>query len=533
MLRIQCSLLAVLLVLLPYFVWAEDAQEVSGYEDAFDLLRNTAQPGYRGDTVEDAIARFFERGKVDEGTYPPSEMWERGMDLRRTKPPQVGISGRVFFKYSDNDISQIEKWEHEYEFNLKYLDWDAYFRFSDVNPDPHMADPFRWEKGRVRYRGDGYKVTAGSLSQLFGRGLALNMYEDRILDFDNEIEGAKVEAEIGNADATVLWGGRKDRSDLHHSTVGAARVEFPVADGVDMGVHAVRVEFPSDYFTVETPDLFDYELLGADVDIRAGDFNLYAETVELKRNAHELAQSPWDSSGDNGEGYYANAGFSGKGFYFNTEYKNYEGLAHPFSVMPPVRRWSEAASADPNYDEGYGISLNWNPFRNGSLFDISYVQDRQGASPVPYTEAAVIYSSPPTKDTTWVAECWYVYDFGQKHDIGCLTLNHELSDDWTATTFLERENIDPGFMDPHNDYIIEGELAYQSKLNLIYTYETTGEQDVPVDSWEVWEIKLRPDELQEFNLVFGSRREGLVCSGGVCRIEPAFDGLRVDYLRRF
>ena len=103
----------------------------------------------------------------------------------------------------------------------------------------------------------------------------------------------------------------------------------------------------------------------------------------------------------------------------------------------------------------------------------------------------------------------------------------------TIAVFIFNAPIDPGFIDPYIDYIYEAEVAYQSLFNLAYTHETTGQAEVEEDQWGIWEFKFKPDELQELNLAVGSRREGLTCSGGVCRLEPAFDGVRVDYLRRF
>jgi hypothetical protein len=86
-----------------------------------------------------------------------------------------------------------------------------------------------------------------------------------------------------------------------------------------------------------------------------------------------------------------------------------------------------------------------------------------------------------------------------------------------------------------SDHIFEFDLAFRSEWILVYTIENTG-LDVGeggIDQWKIFEVKYRPDEEQEWNLVMGSRREGFVCSGGVCRLEPAFDGIKIDYLLRF
>jgi len=385
----------------------------------------------------------------------------------------------------------------------------------------------------LRWRGDDIDITVGSFGQLFGRGLALNMYEDRILDFDNEIEGVKADVDLGDAEITALWGTRKLRTEGTNSTVSAARISGPLVDGLEVGGSAVHIEFPDITYSEESPNMLEYDLLGGDVNLRSGPFNLFAETVRLQRDQLEFGQGEWDFSGDDGHGNYANATYNGDGYSLGAEYKDYNGLLQPFSVLPPVRRYNEAASAQPDNDEGYLVSLLWNPFRDGSHFDLHYAQDNAHEKGLGYTEAAVVYASPQTDETSWVGEYWHVFELGEKIDLQRLTVNHQVDPDWTASTFLERQQFDPGYIDLYVDYIYEAEVAYQSLINLAYTHETTGQMDVEEERWGIWEFKFKPDELQELSLAVGSRREGITCSGGVCRLEPAFDGVRVDYLRRF
>lgn len=488
---------------------------------------------YSGDPLDYAVSQLF-AADAPRRLYPQYDRPQQHViDLDKKPAERIGYNGRIYGKYSDDDIAELTKWEKEFELSLSYGDWDSYMRWSDVNTFHDQQEPFRWEKGRLRYRGNDISITVGSFGQLFGRGLALNMYEDRILDHDNELEGVKAELALGDAEVTALWGTRKLRTERTNATVTAARIAGPVAEGLEIGGHVARVEFPDYSYTPETPNMLEYDLYGGDVTIRSGPFRMIAETVRLQRDELEYGQGDWDYSGDNGHGYYSNASYNGDGFVLGAEYKDYNGLLHPFAVLPPVRRFNEAASAQPNNDKGYLLSLFWNPFRNGSHFDIHYAQDNMHEKGLGYTEAALVYASPPTKQTSWVGEYWHVHELGQDMDFQRLTVNHAVTPDWAAGTFMERQGIDPGYIDAYTDYILEAEVAYQSKFNAAYTYETTGESDVTEDNWGLWEFKFKPDELQEMTLAVGSRREGIACSGGVCRLEPAFDGIRVDYLRRF
>lgn len=530
--------IALVCAVLPLAALAADQEKdyVESQDEIFDMLRRTVEPGYAGDVVEDSIAKFFKEGEVDEGTYPPSEIWDRDFDLRRSKPASWNYSGRVFGRYSDDKISGVTKWEKELELNLDYKELSSYFRFSDFNSFPNINDPFRWEKARVRYKTDTVKVTVGSFGALFNRGLALNMYEDRTLDFDNEAEGAKVEWEVKEGtDLTALWGTRKDRNQARDSEVSAARLSHQLNDEVTLGVNAVTVTFPDLTFNPALGNARKNELVGGDVNVHVGDVSLNAETVQVDHAFLNQEESETASTGTVTNGYYANAGYATEGLAVNVEYKDYNRLLQPFSVLPPLRRWNEKSTANADDETGYAAEMTLNPAGDGSYYQFIWEQDNSRSGQVPHTELAGIYSSPVGGKTTWVGEYWYVNDFLVKHNVERLSVNQQLNADWTASTYLEHERIAPGYVDAYVDYIMEAEVAYQSILNMVYTAETTG-ADVPEgqdDKWGIWEFKYRPDEEQEFNLAAGSRREGYVCSGGVCRLEPAFDGVKVDYLRRF
>ena len=522
--------LVVLAIMVPVVCWAADEDNyVSGYEEAFEKLRHSVDPGYSGDSVEQAISQFYKSGEEDEGTYPATEMWEHDLSVRRTKPERLRYSGRLFFKYSDESIADVEKFEQELELSLRYKDWDAYFRFSDVNSFPNEEEKLAMMKRRIRYRGDKVEVTVGSYGALFGRGLALNMFEDRNLEFDNEVEGVKAEVDIGEADLTVLWGERhrdigeeKDRPE-----VTAARIEVPLGDAIDLGAHLVRSEFNREDWRNE------YDIYGGDVTIKAGPAKLFVEGVSVEREANEAALHDWDLEGKKGEGYYATLSLAGDGFVLGAEYKDYDGLDQYFTVLPPIKTFPEFASANPDDDEGYGITLNAVPFEDGGAFDFRYVRDNHHDKGAGYMEFGSIYTSDPTQRTSYILEYWDVTKEGEDHYVERVTLNQLLNKDWTASGFFETERIDMPYVDPHRDYIYEAEISYRSLVNIIYTYETTGLELVGGTKWGLWELKWKPTSTQELNVMYGSRRAGQVCSGGVCRMEPEFDGFRADYLFRF
>lgn len=508
---------------------------ISGSDEAFEAMHIVDEPGRAAETVEDVIRKFFPETVVHEGSYPATDALDHNFDLRREKPEEVRYSGRFFGKYSKDEISDTEKWEKEFELNLSKGEYDAFFRVSDVNTFNYKTEPFRLSKARLRYRWDDGKATLGSFGTVFGRGLGLNLFEERFLDFDNELEGVLLEQKLGDTEIQALYGTRKEIIEPAASKVSGFKVNSPIGDHVDVEAYLVDVRFPTAGHTVAEPQMFNYKISGADAQIKFGQFKVYGETVRLKRDMIDFAPSNvYDTSGQDGHGTYLTASFSTKGLAITGEYKEYRGLTQPFSVLPPIRRWQEKSSADPNDDFGYGFSVNWNPFGDGSFFNFGATHDNSVERGRPYSEFFATYNSPGRSDFSWIAEYWQVLDFDQHHEVVRTTLNQILSEDWTGTLFLENERLDNNYSVGYTDYIVEPELAYQSIANLIYRWEKTGTGGPDQKgTWKLWELKLHPDELTEIDITTGSRREGFVCSGGVCRQEPEFEGFRVDFTRRF
>jgi hypothetical protein len=528
------------LLLVPAAPFAAE-ESASGSEEIFNRMYD-ADPADPGTSVEEAIRRFYWEGEEDLGTYPPSDIWDRDFELRRKMPPTLDFSGRMDFRYSDDEISGIEKWEKEFELFADYGSWDAMFRFSDVNSFASQQDPFRWEKGRIRYRDGKWKITAGSYGTIWGKGLSVNMFESRILDFDNEAEGLKAEYTDGPGRVEVIYGWDKDRKDdtlefeigNSNKEIVGMRGEYRLSGELAAGANVVNVQFPSYTNTLENPESLDYDILGADLTFRHDDISAYYEIAALDRSAQDWAPSDFDFMGINGKANYLNIGYYGNSYSIVTEYADYQGMDHPFNVLPPIRRWQEAASADADDFVGYGSTLTWNPFDDSSYFQFSYEQDYLRHTEEPHSEFGINYFSPNYGRFNYILAHWQVYDKFTNHDQTKLTLAQQLDHDYSLGVVLEREEIGFRVEEKYLDYIAELDFFWRSEFAASYLHEWTGGLTADgKDEWGVWEFKYHPDEEQEWHLTYGDRREGFVCSGGICRLEPAFDGIKAQYLRRF
>jgi hypothetical protein len=512
----------------------DDVPVVGSTDELFQLLHAEQQPEDPGVSIDDALKDHLKGGEVDEGTYPPSDLWERQFNSWREPPPDFTYSGRTRFRYSTDKVSHVTKWEKELELNFKYGDWSAYTRFSDLNEFAYQNDPMRWQRAWVTYHGHNYRATVGSVGTVFGRGLALNMFEDRLLEFDNEAEGAKVDFNIGKADGTVIAGTRKTATDQRDSTVAGLQLHTKLSRHFDAGGYYVDVLFPdAKTWTPATPNMHHNRMVGGDVTVRSGKLTAYAELMQLMRPAEPWNNLKWQTNGADGHAVYTTASYAGNGYSITGEYKDYFHVDQPFGVLPTVRRWEEKAQATPDDDKGYNFQLLMTP-KNGSSWLFTYGQDGPHTQvPRPYTELIGTYTSPTKHGFGYIAENFIIDDEGELWKEQRLTLNHKLDSDWTSSLVLQRKRHDTVYTHGYAYLLFDTELAYKSMFDLVFTQETSNQEKADPDQWDLWEVKYHPNDRQELNLTYGSRRAGYVCSGGVCRLEPEFDGTKVEYLLRF
>jgi len=51
--------------------------------------------------------------------------------------------------------------------------------------------------------------------------------------------------------------------------------------------------------------------------------------------------------------------------------------------------------------------------------------------------------------------------------------------------------------------------------------------------WRAWEASVHLNEHLDAMVFYGSQPAGVLCSGGICRTEPKFDGLKLWLIGRF
>lgn len=212
---------------------------------------------------------------------------------------------------------------------------------------PEFGVEFRGLKKRyAEFTRDALRLRAGDSYALFGRGLSLNLFENRALAYDTGLEGLKAEytTRIFKVAATAGDVVYRDIIDLTRSEeyrLRGAAVELRPYSFLTLGTGFVSgtSQFPPPTYPAESAQFNIPEFFGR---VQTGPLELalsYAEkrtTVYGKEGTHT------------GTAMYGSASYTDEGFGATLEYKDYRyGIADPYERSSPNRATKMFAFQNP------------------------------------------------------------------------------------------------------------------------------------------------------------------------------------------
>jgi hypothetical protein len=268
----------------------------------------------------------------------------------------------------------------------------------------------------------------------------------------------------------------------------------------------------------------------------SGSFDLMG--VFLESYFEVVSRSGWDRAefkDSEGYGIYGSASLSLPGYAITFEYKNFDKLGYGYNAPPHCNHYgrylteardeygyqiiSQASPlADLNFEVSYAYAVN----HTASLaLTEGYAEARWEGSDLGWLVASLDWlydEDPATSDsiqTEPAAEIWYYV--GEDQAVG-LSYNHRM---------IAR---DEGLL-PEEDYVDHRLSASYTKdpyLTLTLTTDrTTGPPQDGNTSWRSGSVTLHLGDQHDLTVSVGSERGAIVCSGGFCRWEPPFDGIKV------
>jgi hypothetical protein len=416
-----------------------------------------------------------------------------------------------------------------------------------------------------RYRDKVFNAYVGDYQKTIGRGLLFRSYENEELDEDNIVEGAMVDANVFDlGEVTGFYGANRREGYDYDDRVRGLAADFR----------------PTRYFSVMTGivrcDMEDG--FGNPVDTQLNGFgggfywdyaDLYAEYAD--RNGWDA--SPSANRNQDGRGYYLNGNvyLPWRNMAVGVQYKDYDHLFYPYSSPPTVTHSGRSINEGAN-EKGYMVTGSTRPVRR---FKAEAGYAALESRPIMIADYRV---------TQEVTEYYFTgrYDF-PKPDLFVeggytywdeYTLQHYTGDNPDLNDIEVGElrkwpsvKVTYAFLD---DFSVFGEFEYEvktvyragpdddttykrfdaglsyrsltgftllyedsSKLEREYWGDPLFDQYRDVDRWVWCEGYLNVLGAHTLTVGYGGKRGGFVCSGGVCRQEAPFKGLRITLTSSF
>ena len=504
--------------------------------------------------------------------------------------PRLGQFGTNTTQYK-NQLSSAEAWMFlnynvkGYDFNLRY---DLFHNSPLLNPVEAYTSqglPFFNMSKEI----EDLKITVGSFYDQFGSGILFRAYEDRVIGLDFAMTGVKLEYIIKDKITLKAFTGKqKNRFALNPQVVQGINMEgglFGEKVSFTYGFSAVKRTLD---FNIDIRDRLAPAINSMKLDNRfvprsnvyggqvygALDIGNFGLTVDLAAKTPE-ATFDFNQNLINEMGTYAQATLTystkGLGITLQGRYlENFSMRTDPYTALSPVFVGTVGFLTPVNRQNTYRLPARYSPNVQevgeiGLQGDISYAINRSNVFNVNYS---YIYS-PHIIDETLYRELFITYQrkFSKtvKGTFGFQTIyyNQKVYEGkapstpnvQTNTPFVEllvklpkRRAIrtELQYLQTDEDLgdfawaLLEYTIGSKYSITLSDMVNTAPREDTRNPNVEPGELVHYPTvflaytyKQTRFTAGYIKQVEGIVCNGGVCRLEPAFSGVRFGLTTNF
>jgi len=219
------------------------------------------------------------------------------------------------------------------ETKITVSDFLVGFRLLHDAPPEYGLDFTGIKKRYVEFSRDGLYVRAGDSFSLYGRGLALNLFENRGLAFDTGLDGIKLDYKTRFFKASATGGRIRyadviDLSRVEQYDLRAGSMELVPYPFLSFGVNFVNGKyralsaFPDQYSQFDIPEYFGR--------LQVCDFDLYLAYAEKRTTVFAPDPIFGRIPTHRGTGFYSSISYTGESFGITMEYKDYRfGITDP------------------------------------------------------------------------------------------------------------------------------------------------------------------------------------------------------------
>ncbi len=379
-------------------------------------------------------------------------------------------------------------------------------------------------KGFVEVKNDYLLLRAGSSYLSFGRGLIFQAVRDDILKMDRFVDGVYAELAKDFLDLKAFGGvvryylDHKLQPDSTNLLLGMDG-DLRLFEGVVLGGSALRAGERTDYYAARSA-------------LEYGDFSLYFE-YGIRSGYSSILQDEKQGAAD-----YLSISYSREKFGLLFEFRDYWLFGKDYG-LPPTLNKNGIYLNEAMDERGYSFSFNFNPMDEistnisaANIYSLGYFGDKS-----------------ELKEVTFQAQYQTDERFAEV-DFGYL----DITGGQVAIGVETRKEIDPQFEYAFSAGKFEIEAYFRNRIredeDVKYTDRdialTLGFLDGYSITWtsqtragdlsDRWmNVEFKGQILENLNLILtvGSMRGDFVCSGGICRYEPEFDGVMLKALITF
>jgi hypothetical protein len=422
--------------------------------------------------------------------------------------------------------------------------------------DPSVAIPgeMQYIDFTAQYQKDPVNILYGTYYTTFGRGLCLNQYLDEDFNNDNSLYGLKADFKFFDSKLTLLTGEPRNIffEELAYSVkndttdqIRGANFETKLIPKTKLRGRYVRINRESDL----TPKAFT-ELYGGDIGLVIGPWESYFEY------GRQWGTIPVVGGRLKGEGILFTTGLSFPGFGISFQYMDYDsigigGPGYRYNEVPtPIK---SGISVNRGIDEiGYGVSLFASPF---DFMSIEIENNQISTHDTTLNTFKDIITL--NEDMNGVLEQTAKITVNPNYDLEITGGIERLIKQGIEAGIDRKSETKPNFEVTYNfgQFFIEGGYEH----NLI-TCDTSDYYDHAVSfslgkpelfvlslryerrnrvpewlipklgeetAWPMAELSLDLTHRHNLRIRIGGEKGGLICSGGVCRFEEPFKGIKV------
>jgi hypothetical protein len=484
-----------------------------------------------------------------------------------TWPSGLGFSNHLEYSYNvDTKQEILENW-----LNLDYTlgMFSAGLRldvFQPNDPDPSISRgkdkyaeiDYKYFKADIGDRSEGLEIIGGNFYTLFGRGMVLKSYEDRAIRIDNNLLGLKVSGKYGGFVLTGLSGMASNINNERNDILHAADLEYHGWRPMKVGASVASNLPPSEEAARTT--LASLRLLPSFWNI-----DIYTEYT-AKFN-EDINQDVFNGSETIvGEGFYGNLNFYLGSLSLLGEYKYYDNIAFTsqdgtiFYNTPPSTR-IEYTYVLPNRhpsplnqanEQGFQLAAGYN-LSDETYLTAAYTQTKtlpsgsyyQRVNQIDIPVSTQLEEFYVTGQQDWSYSLTTIAAFSYNEELATNTKNitpilenrFYFGDVNTIKVVLEHQHVtDQTTEEQYYSNVLNVEYLRSPSFSIAVVAEVQTKEPEPGRTvrkfWGFVQTGYKIGGHSYISLLIGTRQAGNICIGGVCRFEPAFEGVELKLLTR-